>query len=346
VSLLTYLAAAPKAELHVHLEGSIRPDTLLELARRNRRSLPHDTVEGLREWFVFRDFQHFIEIYSAVSRCIRSVDDYDLIAYEFGREMARQNVRYAEVTFSPFFHAYHGVPMESYVGGLLRGRSRARGDFGVDFNFVFDINRGWGPDQAYCSDYTTRVAIECRRAGVVALGLGGMELGNPPEPFAPWFERARAEGLKSAPHAGETDGPASVRGALGALGADRIGHGVRAIEDPLVVAELIRRRIALEVSPTSNLRLGVYPSIERHPFRQLHDAGVIVTVNSDDPPLFNTTLTDEVQLLPEGFGFAPEQIDQILLNGARCSFLPEEGKRALEARMRDELARLKVEHLA
>jgi aminodeoxyfutalosine deaminase len=346
VSLRTYLEAAPKAELHVHLEGAILPSTLLELARRNRRSLPHDTVEGLREWFVFRDFPHFVEIYGAVSGCVRSSDDYELIAYEFGREMARQNCRYAEVTFSPFFHAYHGVPMESYVGGLLRGRDDARRDFAIDFNFVFDIIRDWGPDQAYCNDYTTRVAIECRGAGVVALGLGGFELGSAPEPYAPWFDRARAAGLRSAPHAGETDGAASVRGALDALGADRIGHGVRAVEDPSVVGELIRRRVPLEVSPTSNLRLGVYPSLAEHPLRRLHDAGVIVTVNSDDPPLFGTTLNDEVRLLDEGFGFAVEQIDQILLNAVRCSFLPDGQKQALEARFRDELAELKREHLA
>jgi aminodeoxyfutalosine deaminase len=348
MSLLSYLRAAPKAELHVHLEGSIRPATLLELARRNGVTLPADDVAGLREWFRFRDFRHFVEVYVAISRCLRTAADYELITYELGAELARQHVRYAEVTFSPSTHELVlGVPHETYFPGLTAGRERVRRDFGVELAWVFDIVRATPVLTAF-ADYVTRVAIEGRRDGVVALGLGGLEAGNPPEPFAPWFNRARAAGLHSVPHAGEIAGPESVWGALRVLGAERIGHGVRAGEDPALVARLAATGIPLEVCPTSNVRLGIYPSLAAHPLRRLHDSGVRLTVNSDDPPLFNTTLEDEVATLATAFGFTAAEVgavDEILVGGVRHSFLPPERRAALEAELRAELDRLKPLHL-
>lgn len=347
MSLKSYLEAAPKAELHVHLEGSILPATLLKLAERNKVQLPADTVEGLKQWFKYRDFHHFVEIYLAITSCLRSAEDYELITYEFGAEMARQNVRYAEVTFSASTQYRRGIPHSVYFGGLTRGRERARADFGVEINWVFDIVRN-APDPAIrdmAAYYTTSVAIEGRSDGVVALGLGGMEAGNPPEHFEKWFDLARVAGLHSSPHAGELAGPQSVWGALKALGAERIGHGVRSIEDPTLVEYLAENKIPLEVNPTSNLCLGVYPALGEHPLRKLYEAGVIVMVNSDDPPLFNTTLNDEVALLAHEFGFDVATIDELLLNGVRHSFLPPERKQALEASFRQTLDELKIIHL-
>lgn len=347
MSLESYLRAAPKAELHVHLEGSIRPGTLLTLARQNLTELPADSVEGLREWFVFRDFPHFIQVYGVITNCLRAAEDFELIAYEFGAEMARQNVRYAEVTFSPAAHIHHGVSQDAYFGGLTRGRRRAREEFGVEIRWVFDIVRSVN-DRDLLERYAeqaTNVAIEGMSDGVVALGLGGMELGYPAEWFERWFDLARAAGLHSTPHAGEHVGPEGVWGALRALGAERIGHGVRAVEDPALVDHLAASRIPLEISPTSNIRLGVYPSLAEHPLRRLHEAGVPVTVNSDDPPLFNTTLNDEVVTLVDPFGFDLETIDEIVLNGVRCSFLPDERKRKLEEEFREEMDALKAEHI-
>jgi aminodeoxyfutalosine deaminase len=201
MSVESYLGAAPKAELHVHLEGSILPATLLELARRNRVALPADTVEGLREWFVYRDFAHFVEIYLTITRCLRTTDDYELVAYEFGAEMARQNVRYAEVTFSPSTHHALGVPHDASFGGLTRGRKRARDELGVEMAWVFDIVRTMKDETRLhpLAEYTTAVAIEGKEDGVVALGLGGAEAGAPPEPFEAYFDRARAAGLHSGP---------------------------------------------------------------------------------------------------------------------------------------------------
>jgi adenosine deaminase len=344
--LAAYLGAAPKAELHVHLEGSIQPATLLKLAERNGVSLPARDVDGLRQWFSYRDFDHFIEIYAAIIGCLKTADDYELIAYEFGAEMARQHVRYAEVTFTPSSH-YHmlGLAHETYFGGLTRGRERARADFGVEMAWVFDISRSV-PDAALnrdLADYTTKVAIASMDAGVVALGLGGAEVGYPPEQFAAWFAEARKRGLHSAPHAGETVGPESVWGALRALGAERIGHGVRSIEDVALVEHLARQQIPLEVCPTSNLRLGVYPSYAEHPLPRLYDAGVPLTINSDDPPLFNTTLNQEVALLAEPFHFDLATINDLLLNGVRHSFLPPDEKRTMQAQFREEMARLQGE---
>ena len=348
MGLDTYVRAAPKAELHLHLEGAVQPDTVVELARRNGVALVHDTVAGLRAWFRFRDFAHFLEVYGAISQCLRAPDDYELIAYRLAEDLARQHCRYAEVGFTPAFHARRGVPQADYVDGLSRARRRARHDLGVELAWVFDTSRamrGGATETLRWADYTVGVAMESRAEGVVAVGLGGPEAGHPPEPFASYFARARAAGLHSYPHAGEHAGPASVRGALEALGAERIAHGVRAIEDPTLIAAIAARDIALDVCPTSNLRLGVYADLAEHPLPRLLAAGVSVTVNSDDPPLFGTTLNDELALLVDPFGLEIATIDAILLNSVRHSFLPLPAKQRLEAGFRAELAALKQVHL-
>jgi adenosine deaminase len=339
--LKRYLLDVPKAELHVHLEGAIQPETLLKLASRNSVELPVRSVEEMQQWFTYRDFNHFIEIYFAISSCLKMIDDYELIAYEFGANMARQHVRYAEITFSPGTHAFAlGVPFETYFAGLTRGRLRAHAEFGVEMRWVFDIVRNIEDEarNSRLADYTTSVAIDGIHDGVVALGLGGAEVGYPPERFARWFDRARDAGLHSAPHAGETAGPASVWGALRALGAERVGHGVRSIEDPTLVSHLADQRIPLEVCPTSNIRLGVYASYADHPLPLLYNAGVPVTINSDDPPLFNTALNDEAQLLADPFHFDLDTINEIILNGVRYSFLPAIEKKAMEEAFRAEMA--------
>ena len=344
MSVEAYVRSMPKVELHVHLEGAIRPATLLALAEHNGVRLPAGDLDGLRRWFVYRDFDHFVEIYVTITRCLRTIDDYDLIAYEFGAEMARQNVRYAEVTFSPSTHQELGVPHDVYFQGLTRGRERARAEFGVEIAWVFDIVRHVRSGRTLeLADYVTGVAIEGQADGVVALGLGGAEAGHPPEPFAPYFERARAAGLHSVPHAGETAGPDSVWGALQALQAERIGHGVRSIDDPTLVAYLVEHGIPLEVCPTSNLRLGVYGDLAAHPLLRLREAGVIVTVSSDDPPLFNTTLNDELLQLHTGFGLDIAAIDEIVLAGVRHSFLAPQRKQRLEEGVLAELEALRAD---
>src|SRR5215207_1468728 len=305
----------PKAELHLHLQGAIQPATLLELARRHRIDLPAHDVDGLRTWFQFRDFSHFVEIYAVLRSCLVDAEDYALVTCELGAELARQGVSYAEVTVTPGPEVYAGL-REKFFDGLSLGRRRVREETGVQLNWIFDIPRRTVklyPDLPL-ADFITDMAINGKDEGVVALGLAGTEAGHPAEPFEPWFDRARAAGLHSAPHAGETAGPQSIWGALRALGAERLGHGVRAVEDPQLLEYLVEQRIPLEVCPTSNVRLGVYASFAEHPLRVLLDAGAVITINTDTPAVFGITLADEVALVASEFAIDEEGRRRIVDN--------------------------------
>ena len=339
----------PKAELHLHLEGSITPETALALACHHNVRLPADDPAGLQDWFRFRDFRHFIQVYLALSDLLRTPEDFTFIIVELARELARQHVRYAEVTFTAYTHLWQGKGLtpDDLIAGLDAGRAEARERFGVELAWIIDIPRNLsfgritGRYNGKASDPTVEMALAWKDHGVVALGLGGYEIGAPPEPFAPAFDRARAGGLHSVPHAGEHVGPEGVWGAIRALGAERIGPGVRAIEDPELVAYLVEEQIPLEINPTSNIRLGVYPDYSSHPLRQFWDAGVFITVNSDDPPLFNTTLNQEYRLLVDAFEFGADELERASLNALRASFLPEARKIEMENEFRAEFGRLR-----
>jgi aminodeoxyfutalosine deaminase len=342
MSLESYIRAMPKAELHVHLEGAIQPETLLALAWRNGVALPADTATGLRAWYTFTDFAHFVEIYLAVSACIRSPDDIELVAREFLAGQAAQGIRYSEVTYTAFTH-YHfkGLPFREQLAALNRARTWAAAELGVTMGLVIDIPRSISAeDGLLVADW----AIDAIGDGVIALGLGGPEIGNPPEKFAAAFARARSAGLPSVPHAGETVGPESIWGALRALDAVRIGHGVRCLDDPALVAELRERQIPLEVCPTSNVCLGVAPSIAEHQLPRLIAEGLYVTLNSDDPPMFNTTLTDEYLAVANAYGWGANELERLTLNAVRAALLPAAERAALEARFVAEFARLRAEH--
>ncbi len=329
----------PKVELHIHLEGSIRPATLLKLAQRNDISLPAQDVEGLRDFYRFRDFDHFIQVYFTITGCLRTPDDYRLIAYEFGADCARQNIRYAEVTFTMNTNiAFTGLDWREIMTGLNQGRAEARAEFGVDWGWVLDINRNRPETQGETLD----IALVARERGdsVLALGLGGSEADFPAEMFVQTFERAYQAGLPRVPHSGETSGPTSVWATLRQLRADRIGHGVRSVEDPALITHLRDHQIPLEVCPTSNIRLGVYPDYDTHPLRRLWEAGLLVTVNSDDPPMFGADLNHEYQVLVDHFDFDRDDLECISLNGVRASLLPEEAKARLETEFRAEFAQL------
>lgn len=343
MNLRAFIREMPKVELHVHLEGSIRPSTLLTLAERNGIALPAQDLDSLREFYHFTDFDHFIQVYVAVSSCLKTVDNFSLVAYEFGAEMARQKIRYAEVTFTPYTNVVSsGLPFDEILAGLNDGRSRAKTDFGVEFRWVLDIVRD-NPDTRH---QVAEWAVSAVGQGVVGFGLGGTERNHPPEQFADAFARAREAGLHSVPHAGEVVGPESIWGAIQTLKAERLGHGVRSVEDPALVAYLRERQVPLEVCPTSNLCLGVYPSYQEHPIRWLWEQGLAVTVNSDDPPMFNTDLVHEYQILADELGFSAADLEQLSLNALRFSFLPTSRKAAMEQAFRDEFARLQARCLA
>lgn len=322
----------PKAEIHLHLEGSIQPATLLELAHRHGRteSLPAQDVEGLRRWFRFTDFPHFVEIYLTISDLLRTPDDFTLIVRDLGAALAQHFVRYAEVTVTPYTHTHHldkGLSIQDILAGLEAGRQAVAAQHGITLQWVFDIARdfSFAADGRYNprpADVTVQYAIDARDQGVIALGLGGNEVGAPAAPFAHAFAAANAAGLLSVPHAGETVGPESIWGALHALGAHRLGHGVRAIEDPLLLVHLAASQIPLELNPTSNVCLHIYRTLGHHPLPHLDKMGLLLTVNTDDPPLFNTDLTREYTLLHTEFGYDLAGIARIARNAFVASAAP------------------------
>ncbi len=339
-----FIRRMPKVELHVHLEGAVRPETLLALAHQHGVTLPAASVEGLRQWYRFSDFGHFLEVYFQICACIRTPEDIELIAREFLVGQAQQNIRYSEVTYTPYAHYVQGgLAFEQQLAALNRARAWAESELGVSMGLILDISRDVSPAEGLL---TAEWAIAGMGRGVVALGLGGPEDGNPPSKFAEAFARARAAGLPSVPHAGEVAGPESIWDALHSGHAMRIGHGVRCLEDPALAAELRASQVPLDVCPTSNVCLGVFPSLAEHPLPRLIDAGLYVTLNSDDPPMFNTTLTDEYLAAAQTFGFGPATLEWLALNGVRASLLPRETRARMEADFAAEFARLRAELLS
>jgi aminodeoxyfutalosine deaminase len=279
----------PKVELHVHLEGTVRPATLLQIARRNDYPLPADTVEGLAALYQFRDFQHFIEVWVLTTNALQTEADFRQVVVDYAAEAAAHGAIYVEGIFSPAERVRRGVSWDEVYSGFRDGAQEAKELHGVEVRLTPDIPRGFSLDEAR---ETVRYAVKYGLAGV---GLGGLEAQFPPEPYADVFREARAEGLASVPHAGEVVGPASVWGAVEALGADRVRHGIRAVEDPALVRELAAREIVLDVCPISNLRTGAVASLDEHPLPRLVEAGVLCSVSTDDPAMFDTDLTRDYE---------------------------------------------------
>jgi aminodeoxyfutalosine deaminase len=338
VSLNDFIREMPKVELHVHLQGATQPETWLELARRNKVALPADTVEGMREWFIFRDFRHFIDTYIQVSRTLVTADDLELMAREFLKGQAAQNIVYSEVTYTPRLSTIRDTAInQEQLAAINRARVWAEAELGVSMGLVIDIPREVTADDA---EYYADWALMGYGNGVVAFGIGGYEPGNPPEKYAKTFARVYEAGIPCVPHAGETVGPESVWNAIEVCHPLRIGHGVRSYEDPALVEYLREKQIPLEVNPTSNICLKVFPTLAEHNLPHLLDAGLYVTINSDDPPMFNTTLTNEYQACAETFGWDVDTVKKLALNGLRASFLPPERKAQLEGTFNDAFAAL------
>jgi adenosine deaminase len=333
-----FIEKMPKAELHVHLEGSVQPRTLLELAKRHRVSLPADSVEGLRKWYAFRDFDHFIEIYMVISSCLRTAEDIEWITREFLQEQARQNILYTEVTFTPYNQFMNcQLDFVPQMEAVNRARRWGYQELGVQMNVIVDIPRIIPPDQG---DLVAEWALEWFGSGLVALGLGGPEVDNPPEKYRSAFERVRKAGIPCVLHAGETVGPSSIWSALNVAESKRIGHGVRAIEDPALMDHLRDSQIPLEVCPTSNICLKVYPSLAEHSLPKLMDHGLYVTLNSDDPPMFNTSLTNEYILGCQHYGWRRETVEGLVMNAVEAALLPDDEKTRLRRTFKKQFATL------
>lgn len=339
MSLADFIREMPKVELHVHMEGAIQPETVLQLAARNNVTLPADTVEGLREWYTFTDFPHFVTIYVKISECIRTPDDLELVAREFLKGQAAQNIRHSEVTYTPFTHYMQKrLLFEDQLAAINRARAWAEAELGVTMGIITDISRNVTPEQGMV---TAEWAVNGKDDGVIALGLGGPEIGYPAERHAAAFDYAWASGLPCILHAGEMDGASSVWGAIKHGKTLRIGHGVRSLEDPELVDYLREKQIPLEVSPTSNICLKVFPSFAEHALPKLLAEGLYVTINSDDPPMFNTTLTDEYLKAADTFGWDADTIEKLVFNALRVSLLPDAKKAELEREFTAEFAALR-----
>ena len=287
-----FVAGLPKAEIHVHHVGSASPRIVSELAARHPGVVPSD-LDALRDFYTFRDFGHFIEVYLAVVDLIRDPADVRLLTYEVAAEMAEQNIRYAELTLTPWTSVQAGVPIEAYVEAVEDARVAAERDHGIRLRWVYDIP---GESGLPAGVDTLGFALDHAPDTLIGFGLGGPEVGVDRPQFKDVFAQARAAGLHSVPHAGETTGPQTVWDAVRDLGAERIGHGTSSVQDPELLAYLAEHRIPLEVCPTSNIATRAVDVLENHPIRQMYDAGVLVTVNSDDPPMFGTTLNREYEI--------------------------------------------------
>jgi aminodeoxyfutalosine deaminase len=323
-----FIAGLPKAELHVHHVGSASPRIVSELAERHPGTVPSDPDE-LRAFYSFRDFAHFIEVYLAVVDLVREPEDVRLLTYEIARDMAAQQVRYAELTCTPYTNVRAGIPIESFVEAVEDARVAAERDHGVRLRWIWDVPGEFGVPAA---DATVSY-LDVAPPTLVGFGLGGPEVGVPRPQFAPHFEQARALGLHSVPHAGETTGPETIWSALRDLGAERIGHGTSSTQDPALVAHLVEHRIPLEVCPTSNLATRAVTTLEDHPLRELYAAGVVVTINSDDPPMFSTFLNREYEIAADLLGLDEPGIADLARTAVRASFMPDGEKTGLLAQI-------------
>ncbi|WP_375476021.1 adenosine deaminase [uncultured Jatrophihabitans sp.] len=331
--LETFIAGLPKAELHVHHVGSASPRIVAELAARHAGSTPVPADEALlADYFTFTDFAHFVTVYLSVVDLLRDAEDIWTLTYEIARELAAQTVRYAELTLTPYSSVARGIPAEAFCDAVEDARRRAAADFGVQLVWSFDIPGEAGLPAA---DVTLDIARRQRPDGLISFGLGGPELGVSREQFAPHFAAAIAEGLHSVPHAGESTGPETIWDALKHLKAERIGHGIAAVRDPRLLEHLATSGIPLEVCPTSNVRTRSVPSLAEHPLAAIVAAGVPVSINSDDPPMFSTTLNREYAVAAALLGLDRAGVADLARAGVHQSFLGSAGKTALLAEIDD-----------
>jgi adenosine deaminase len=314
----------PKVELHLHLEGAIPLPALWTLVQKYGSEPGLESLDDLRARFVFRDFPHFLTIWSWKNRYLREYEDFTFIAEAVARDLAEQNIRYVEAYFSPSDFAFSKMQPARIATAIRAGLERAPG---TRVALIVDVVRNMGPQAGAIT--LAQVCEVKQEAGIIGLGIGGAEHNFPPEPFAELYCHARALGLHTTAHAGEAAGAASIWGALRSLEVERLGHATRAGEDAELLDYLGQCGIPLEMCPLSNVRTGVVPDLESHPIRRFYDLGLRVTVNSDDPKMFHNSLAEEYRLLVERLGFTRQDVRSLILNGIQATWLTEEQKQAL-----------------
>jgi aminodeoxyfutalosine deaminase len=314
-----FIRQLPKAELHLHLEGAVEPATLLELRQRHGDTATLAETEAL---YRYSDFPSFLMAFKEVSAHLRAPDDYELITHRLMKRLKEENVLHAEVYVAVGVCLFRKQDFAAIFEGLERGRARGARDFGVSLLWIFDATRHFGVEEA---QKVFELAVHYQDRRVVGVGIGGDEVKAPPELFRSVYAYAEDHGLRLTAHAGETGPAESIWGALN-LHAERIGHGFSAGQDPDLIEELAYRQIPVEICLTSNLRTGVCKSPAEHPVKNYFDQGLMVTLNTDDPALFGTSLAREYQFAQETFGFTDEHLRELARNSFEASFLPAEKK--------------------
>ncbi|WP_214324129.1 adenosine deaminase [Nonomuraea sediminis] len=323
-----FIDALPKVELHVHLVGSASLPTVLELARRHPGNGVPTTEEELRDFYTFVDFPHFARVYRAVNSLVREPEDVATLITGLARDLAPQGGRYFEIQVTPYAHHMVGLPMRAVTEALDLAAAQAREQYGVEVAYIFDIPGEYGEESARI---TVEHALQEPPAALVGFGIGGIEQERPKyrDAYRDAFSAARAAGLHSVPHGGEMSGPETIWEVIDGYGAERIGHGISCLDDPRLVAHLRETQIPLDVCPTSNVRTGQLADIGDHPLPRMLEEGLFVTLNSDDPPMFGTTLAGEYRVAAEVFGFGKTELAQLARNGVTASYLPKDRKEAL-----------------
>jgi len=315
----SFIRLLPKAELHLHLEGAIDAATLLELKHRHGQSGSLAEVEQL---YRYPNFDGFLMAFKAVTEHLRSPADYELITYGLMHQLKEENILHAEIYVSVGVCLWRNQDFPAIFEGLERGRQRGERDFGISVLWIFDAVRHFGAEAA---QKVFELAVRYRERNVIAVGIGGDEQKAKPELFRDSYAYAADNGLHLTAHAGETAGPESIWGAIN-LRAERIGHGLTAAQDPDLVEELAQGQVPIEICITSNLRTGCCKTVSEHPVKQYFDHGLMITLNTDDPAMFGTTLSHEYQLAQQAFGFTDEHLRELARNSFEASFLPAEKK--------------------
>jgi adenosine deaminase/aminodeoxyfutalosine deaminase len=322
-SMLQFIASLPKAELHIHLEGAVEPKILSRLATRHQTALAVGGDRAVLALYSTKTFPEFIESFKTVCQHLRSPADYEFVTYRALRKLAQQGVRYAEIILAAGVIIWKGEDIVAMFTGVDAGARKAREEFGIRAQWIFDVVRQFPLDEAWT---VARTAAALRNRGVVALGIGGDEAAAPAEDFREVFEFARTQGLRVVAHAGETVGPESIWSAIQQLGAERIGHGLTAAQDPALLDRLASDQIPVEICLTSNLRTGGIRELAEHPLRRYFESGLNVSLHSDDPTLFGTDLNREYLLAHQTFGFSESELRHLAMNAFESSFLSREEK--------------------
>jgi aminodeoxyfutalosine deaminase len=331
----SFIQSLPKAELHLHLEGSVDPATVAELSRRYNTPLPTEnnrydvagsgdvlTEDDVRRLYSYKDFNGFLMAFKSVTERLRSPEDYELVTYRLMQKLRQQNVVHAEVYVSVGVIRWRGQPAEPIFEGMERGRERGQRDFGVSLLWIFDAVRHFGPEAAA---EVFNLAARLRERNVVGIGIGGDEARGPAEGFRDLYKKAADNGLRLTAHAGETTGPESVWGAIN-IGAERIGHGLSAARDPELMEVMAQKQVPVEMCITSNLRTGACKDMQEHPVKKFFDEGLMITLSTDDPAMFQTSLNKEFEIARQEFSFTEDHLRELARNSIEASFLPVEKK--------------------